>query len=129
MLVANPVFAAPETQAKFGPNAYHGTVIWSWQQALAAAGLARQLSRANLSADLRHRLVLAQSCLWDGIEATRTVQSSELWSWRHSGGRYTVVAFGATGGDADESNAAQLWSTVYLALHRPPSAPQDRCPA
>ena len=36
---------------------------------------------------------------------------------------------GATGGDADESNAAQLWSTVYLALHRPPSAPQDRCPA
>ena len=129
MLVANPVFAAPETQAKFGPNAYHGTVIWSWQQALAAAGLARQLSRADLSADLRHRLVLAQSCLWDGIEATRTVQSSELWSWSHGGGRYTVVAFGATGGDADESNAAQLWSTVYLALHRPPSAPQDRCPA
>jgi len=127
MLVANPVFAAPAVQAKFGPNAYHGTVIWSWQQALAAAGLARQLARTDLPADLRHRLGTAQACLWDGIEATRSVRSSELWSWRHAGGHYEVVAFGASGGDADESNAAQLWSTVYLALHRPAS--QDRCPA
>jgi hypothetical protein len=129
MLVANPVFAAPETQAKFGPSAYHGTVIWSWQQALAAAGFARQLARTDLSADLRHRLGIAQSCLWDGIEATHSVQSSELWSWNHKGGRYQIVPFGASSGDADESNAAQLWSTVYLALHRPPAAPQDRCPA
>jgi hypothetical protein len=129
MLVANPAFASTAVQAKFGPNAYHGTVIWSWQQALAAAGLARQLDRTDLPAGLRHRLASAQSCLWDGIEATHAVQSSELWSWNHSGGRYQVVAFGASGGDADESNAAQLWSTVYLALHRPASASQDRCPA
>jgi hypothetical protein len=129
MLVANPAFAARDIQTKFGANAYHGTVIWSWQQALAAAGLAHQLERTDLSIDLRHRLRAAQSCLWDGIEATRSVQSSELWSWSHSGDRYHVVAFGATGGDADESNAAQLWSTVYLALHRPPARPQDRCPA
>jgi hypothetical protein len=129
MLVANPAFAAPETQARFGPNAYHGTVIWSWQQALVAAGLAQQLARSDISGDLRHRLSAAQSCVWDGIEATRSVQSSELWSWSHTGGRYKVVAFGASGGDADESNAAQLWSTVYLALHRPAAAPQDRCPA
>jgi hypothetical protein len=129
MLVANPAFAAPETQAKFGPNAYHGTVIWSWQQALAAAGLAHQLARSDLPAALRHQLSVAQSCVWDGIEATHDVQSSELWSWSHSGGRYRVVAFGASGGDADESNAAQLWSTVYLALRRPAGASQDRCPA
>jgi hypothetical protein len=129
MLVANPTFASPETQAKFGPSAYHGTVIWSWQQALAAAGFARQLARTDLSADLRHRLGVAQSCLWDGIEATHSVQSSELWSWSRKAGRYQIVPFGASGGDADESNAAQLWSTVYLALHRPPAASQDRCPA
>jgi hypothetical protein len=129
MLVANPAFASAKIQAKFGASAYHGTVVWSWQQALAAAGLARQLARTDLSVDLRHRLGVAQSCLWDGIEATRGVQSSELWSWSHSGDRYHVVAFGASGGDADESNAAQLWSTVYLALHRPPPAPQDHCPA
>jgi hypothetical protein len=129
MLVANPAFASAAVQAKFGPNAYHGTVVWSWQQALAAAGLARQLARTDLSADLRGRLATAQACLWDGIEATRSVQSSELWSWRYQSGRYSVSAFGANGGDADESNAAQLWSTVFLALRRPAGATAAHCPA
>jgi hypothetical protein len=66
--------------------------------------------------------------LWRAIAATRQVQSSELWSWRYAGGRYQVAAFGASGSDVDESNAAQLWSTVYLALKR--SAPDGRvaCP-
>jgi hypothetical protein len=129
LLVANPAFATPALQAKFGANAYHGTVIWSWQQALAAAGLARQLERSDLPAATRRSLAIAQSCLWDGIEATRSVQSSELWSWRYAGGRYRVEAFGASGGDADESNAAQLWSTVYLALKRPAAIPGATCPA
>jgi hypothetical protein len=129
LLVANPAFASAAVQARFGPDAYHGTVIWSWQQALAAAGLARQLARTDLSADLRGRLATAQACLWDGIEATRSVQSSELWSWRYADGRYRVSAFGANGGDADESNAAQLWSTVFLALHRPAGATAAHCPA
>ena len=129
LLVANPVFADPALQARFSPSAYHGTVIWSWQQALAAAGLARQLERRDLPADTRRALAVAQSCLWDSIDATRAVQSSELWSWRYAGGRYQVVAFGANGADVDESNAAQLWSTVYLALKRPSSAPGTACPA
>ncbi len=119
MLVANPAFADAAIQRKFSPNAYHGTVVWSWQQALVAAGLARQLERRDLPADVRASLARAQSCLWDGIEATRSVQSSELWSWRYADGRYQVVPFGAAGADVDESNAAQLWSTVYLALRRP----------
>ncbi|WP_443026648.1 hypothetical protein [Sphingomonas sp. Leaf21] len=119
MLVANPAFADAAIQAKFSTNAYHGTVVWSWQQALAAAGLARQLERGDLPADVRASLMRAQSCLWDGIEATRSVQSSELWSWRYADGRYDIVPFGAAGADVDESNAAQLWSTVYLALRRP----------
>ncbi|KQO57291.1 hypothetical protein [Sphingomonas sp. Leaf257] len=119
MLVANPAFADAAIQRKFSPNAYHGTVVWSWQQALVAAGLARQLERRDLPADVRASLARAQSCLWDGIEATRRVQSSELWSWRYADGRYQVVPFGAAGADVDESNAAQLWSTVYLALRRP----------
>ena len=33
-------------------------------------------------------------------------------------GDYATMA-GAAGADVDESNAAQLWSTVYLALRRP----------
>jgi hypothetical protein len=128
LLVANPAFAAPAVQSKFSPNAYHGTVIWSWQQALAAAGLARQLERTDLPVDLRRRLEIAQSCLWDGIEATRSVQSSELWSWRFAHDRYEITPFGASGADVDESNAAQLWSTVYLALRQSPASERPRCP-
>ncbi|MBU3076828.1 hypothetical protein [Sphingomonas quercus] len=127
LLVANPAFAPAALQARFGPNAYHGTVVWSWQQALAAAGLARQLARTDLSAPIRTRLRQTETCLWRAIAATRAVQSSELWSWRYEGGAYRVEAFGAGGQDADESNAAQLWSTVYLALHRPPPDPAARC--
>jgi len=127
MLVANPVFASAALQARFGPNAYHGTVIWSWQQALAAAGLARQLGRKDLPADLRTKLTNAQACLWDGIDATRSVQRSELWSWAYKDGAYRIVAFGAGAKDVDESNAAQLWSTVFLALKRPAGA--GHCPS
>ena len=127
MLVANPVFASQALQARFGPNAYHGTVIWSWQQALVAAGLERELARRDLPADLRTRLSNAQACLWDGIDATRSVQRSELWSWAYKDGAYRVVAFGAGAKDVDESNAAQLWSTVFLALKRPAGA--GHCPS
>ena len=119
MLVANPVFAPLALQKRFTPNAYHGTVIWSWQQALAAAGLARQLERTDLPPATCHRLRDAENNLWRAIDATHSVQSSELWSWRYDKGRYEIAPFGASGADADESNAAQLWSTVYLAVQRP----------
>ena len=121
LLVANPVLAEPAMQARFTPSAYHGTVVWSWQQALLAAGLERQLARNDLPATTRDRLREAQARLWRAISATRALQSSELWSWAYEGGRYRIVPFGAGRQDVDESNAAQLWSTVYLAV-RPPSA-------
>lgn len=129
LLVANPAFASAAVQARFGRNAYHGTVIWSWQQALAAAGLARQLTRTDLPPATRLRLRTTQACLWRAIDATRSVQSSELWSWSMANGRYRVEAFGASGKDVDESNAAQLWSTVYLALKRPATDPKLVCAA
>jgi hypothetical protein len=50
------------------------------------------------------------------IENTRELRASELWSWRYVDGRYEPAPFGQNSGDADESNAAQLWSTVYLAI-------------
>jgi len=128
VLVANPAFAPESLQAKFGRNAYHGTVIWSWQQALAAAGLARQLARTDLSPDTRASLRHTQTCLWREIDATRSMRSSELWSWSVANGRYKVAAFGASGKDVDESNAAQLWSTVYLALHAPKPDASAVCP-
>jgi hypothetical protein len=120
LLVANPVFAAPLQQEQLNRNAYHGTVVWSWQQALFAAGLARQLERADLPATVRAHLVQAQRSLWTAIEATRSISNSELWSWSFGERHYQVAAFGAAAADADEANPAQLWSTVYLAVRPPP---------
>jgi len=119
LVVANPAFADRQAQARFTPAAYHGAVVWSWQQALLAAGLERQLARCDLPRPVRAKLVAAQARLWRAIGATRAVQSSELWSWTFRDGRYQVAPFGAGKADVDESNAAQLWSTVYLAV-RPP---------
>ncbi|HEY7887756.1 MAG TPA: hypothetical protein VIC29_05975 [Steroidobacteraceae bacterium] len=123
MVVANPVFCAPALQKLFSRNAYHGTVVWSWQQALFAAGLAHQLERHDLPAGVRADLVKAQRVLWSGIEATRSMQNAELWSWSYEAGRYQLRPFGSSAADADESNAAQLWSTVYLAVRPPRLAP------
>ena len=119
MLVANPVFADAALKARFTNHAYDGTVVWSWQQALFASGLERQLRRTDLPDPVRQHLVTAQQTLWRAIRATQSVQSSELWSWRFEGGRYRIAPFGASGTDADESNAAQLWSSVYLAVREP----------
>jgi hypothetical protein len=115
LLVANPAFADLETQARFTNTAYHGTVIWSWQQAVLAAGLERQLARTDLPPPLRAALIAARSQLWSAIEAAGALRTSELWSWSFANGRYRIEPFGQRGVDADESNAAQLWSTVFLA--------------
>ena len=127
MFVANPAFATAAEKARFTPGAYHGTVVWSWQQALTAAGLARQLDRTDLPTATRRNLQGAQACLWQAIDATRDMSNSELWSWRYADGRYQVAAFGASGKDADESNAAQLWSTVYLAIPEPAKVSRQHC--
>ena len=120
LLVANPAFANAQLQRDFGRSAYHGTVVWSWQQALLAAGLERQLQRTDLPAPTRARLARARAGLWAVIEKSRALRTSELWSWTYSAGQFRIAPFGASGADADESNAAQLWSTVFLGL-RPPT--------
>ena len=120
MMASDPAYTDAGVQALFDRNAYHGTGVWSWQQALMAAGLQRQLERRDLPASVRARLGEAQARLWAAIDTTRENSTSELWSWAYAGGRYRMVPFGQGDGDADESNAAQLWSTVYLAI-RPPA--------
>jgi hypothetical protein len=119
IVVANPLFASRDLQERFTNRAYHGTVVWSWQQAMLAAGLERQLRRKDLPEPIAHRLRDAQRQLWQVIAAGRAVRNSELWSWRYESGKYHVAPFGVSDADADESNAAQLWSTVYLAIRRP----------
>jgi hypothetical protein len=119
VVVANPVYAAPAVQARLTRNAYHGTVIWSWQQAVLAAGLQRQLRREDLQPSLKQRLHAAEAELWRDIRAAHAMQNSELWSWSFAQGHFHIAPFGANAADADESNAAQLWSTVYLAIPDP----------
>ena len=119
VVVANPVYAAPAIQGKLTRSAYHGTVVWSWQQAVVAAGLRRQLQRPDLPAPLLAHLRAAQTQLWRAIGAAHSMRNSELWTWTFTKGSFEIAPFGADAADADESNAAQLWSTVYLAIPAP----------
>ena len=119
LVVANPVYASKEQRQLFTNNHYHGAVVWSWQQALLAAGLERQLQRTDLPAATRQQLTDAQTRLWQVITSTNAVRNSELWSWSYAQGDYRLEPFGQRLGDKTESNAAQLWSTVYLAISAP----------
>ena len=121
VVVANAAHAADSLRPLFGVDRYHGAVVWSWQQAMTAAGLAHQLTRSDIPPSTRAVLLQAQQALWQVITDTRTVADSELWSWAWVDGRCEVRPFGPISATADESNAAQLWSTVYLGV-RPPAA-------
>ncbi|MGJ3629749.1 hypothetical protein AB5I41_28315 [Sphingomonas sp. MMS24-JH45] len=102
LLVANPAYAATDVQARFGPSAYHGTVVWSWQQAVMAAGLDRQLARTDLPPATREARRLADApvagdrCRGGGADVRALVVDL------HANGGYRVAPFGASSGDADE---------------------------
>ena len=127
LLVANPAPAGADLEREFTRYAYHGTVVWSWQQALLAAGFERQLQRSDLGASMREKLTRARAGLWKVIDQSRALRTSELWSWSYAGGRYHAEPFGRPGADVDESNAAQLWSTVFLGL-KPPTTSTGTSP-
>lgn len=114
-VVANPAYADDKLEPSFGRARYHGTVIWSWQQAMVSAGIARQLERSDLKPATRETLERAASGLRSALAAAHDVRGSELWSWSEANGRFRVEPFGQRQEDETESNAAQLWSTVHLA--------------
>jgi hypothetical protein len=120
IVVANAAFVTdPKIRDLFTRDAYHGAVVWSWQQALLAAGLERQLARTDLPASTRTALETAQTTLWNVIEANAAQRTGELWTWTPKDKKIVFAPFGQDASHADESNAAQLWSTVYLGVHRP----------
>ncbi|WP_342702317.1 hypothetical protein OHZ10_10150 [Burkholderia arboris] len=119
MLIANPAYANQSLWPKFTSSAYHGTVIWSWQQAMWVAGLDRQLARQDLSAATRTLLTQARQTIWQVISNGRDMRTSEMWTWSYVNGKYQTDAFGTRSADATEANAAQLWSTTYLAIRDP----------
>ncbi|UAA38710.1 hypothetical protein KIH87_18935 [Paraneptunicella aestuarii] len=116
MLVSNPVYAGEEIQHLFGRDKYHGIVVWSWQQAMMLVGIERQLERDDLTKQVRAELHKTKDMLWQVVKDTEQLKSSELWSWSVQDGQYQMEAFGQRRSDITESNPAQLWSTVFLAL-------------
>ncbi|KVK89786.1 hypothetical protein [Burkholderia sp. MSMB1498] len=119
MLIANPAYADPTLWPRFTSSAYHGTVIWSWQQAMWVAGLDRQLARTDLPSDVRTLLAQARQQIWQVISNAKDMRSTEMWSWSYANGQYQAEAFGTRSADVTEANAAQLWSTTYLAIRDP----------
>ncbi len=112
LIVANPVYASQPIQQSLNKFSYHGTVIWSWQQALLNMGLMSQLERADLNDSTLSFLHKAKTTL-DSISNQQTqIKASELWSWAWQDGQLVPTAFGQRVGDKTESNAAQLWSAV-----------------
>jgi hypothetical protein len=119
LVVANPAYAPDAVKTMFTRKDYHGTVVWSWQQAMLASGLKRQLARTDLPAATRTSLQAAQHALWQGILAMQDRSSGELWGWQPKDGKAVLTMWDSAEGD--EACAAQLWSTVYLAI-KPPAA-------
>ncbi|HSJ65804.1 MAG TPA: hypothetical protein VK922_18110 [Gemmatimonadaceae bacterium] len=126
----NPDDDVPNVKVRdiFTNSHYHGAVVWSWQQALLASGMRRQLERTDIAGATRTALQQAECKLWDTIDAAQQVRAGELWSWEaNASGGVEYRAFGYNRNDVDESNAAQLWSTVYLVVKRPTAAQNPTC--
>ena len=128
VLAANPAFAGAGARSLVTRNHYHGTVIWSWQQAMIIAGLDRQLCRDDLSAMLRRDLQSARQAVWNGVTASRATLNSELWSFEARDNEFVIAPFGQSDAHLTESNAIQLWSTVFLALRPGAATHASICP-
>jgi hypothetical protein len=150
MLVANPAlgtdYGSGVLAANWTNNAYHGTVVWSWQLAMMARGLEVQIARCNTPASfssnpnasytaaapvpawcsdetVKANVLSAYNGLWDGIDANRQHLTTEVWSWTlGSGGAFGFVDLGALppppGQGPTESDVVQLWSLTFLAVGR-----------
>ena len=143
LVVANPALSDSDILiANFTNSAYHGTVIWSWQLALMAEGLHRQLALCNESSDFTpphcqdeyvyNTTRAAYNVLFDNLEQNEAQLQSEVWSWTYdSSGAdngtsvdgFSTVPLGSlppppgvSGGT--ESNVRQLWSLTFLAVTR-----------
>ena len=118
LLVANPALASADTAARIHPLrlSRHGRLVL-------AAGVARRRDRASVATRRSagaHAHTTANAPareLWAAIDRSKALRTSELWSWSYANGQFRIEPFGRPGADADESNAAQLWSTVFLGLH------------
>ncbi|KAF2199515.1 glycogen debranching enzyme [Delitschia confertaspora ATCC 74209] len=125
LFIANPAYGGNPIYAKsFTREAYHGIVVWSWQLAMMAEGVARQLERCSepevpdfcTNTPLHTKVLSAYNHLWDLIDNNQAQLSSEVWSWKYQDEDFHVEPLGAFG--ATESDVRQLWSLTFLAVRR-----------
>ncbi len=113
IVAANPAYSSRAGDAEtFGPDKYHGSVIWSWPQTMLRRGLERQLARFAGDADATHLLQRAIDVLDRADAHVGNMRASELWTWTARNGAIHAEAFGHSASHSDESNAVQLWSNT-----------------
>lgn len=112
-VVANPVLSEnPSLYKSLGFGQYHGMVVWSWQSAMLSLGLVRQ---AEHHPAYRSRITLLLKQLEEAELRVGELANSELWGVTVEQDGVTARGYGQAG-DQTESNALQLWSTVYPAV-------------
>ncbi|KAI0073888.1 hypothetical protein K474DRAFT_1648897 [Panus rudis PR-1116 ss-1] len=143
MVVANPAYDSNRTNIDvLNRAAYHGTVVWSFQQGLMAGGLARQLGYCSVdnstTVDVNptsrpptwcsHDAFVesvrdAQTRLWNAINGARSTSElySEVWSYSFDNATSTfqVTDLASLSPSGTESDAIQLWSYGFLGLLDP----------
>ncbi|KAF4621368.1 hypothetical protein D9613_001000 [Agrocybe pediades] len=141
MVVANPAYDSNTTNVHvLDRTAYHGTVVWSFQQALMAGGIARHLGFCNpnsTSVDINpppsplpawcgdsllvQSLQDAQRRLWSSIKGAFGNVYSEVWSYDfdETTKTFSVADLAALSPSGTESDAIQLWSYGFLGLVDP----------
>jgi hypothetical protein len=116
-VVANPAYSRDRRLWKdLDRDAYHGAVIWSWQASLLESGLLRQRKRFVSEPALEARITRAIERLVAARRTAGPLAGSELWTWDIRRGQIVPLAFGQRESSQTESNAVQLWSTIYPAL-------------
>ncbi|KAK5044948.1 hypothetical protein LTR84_010320 [Exophiala bonariae] len=149
MVVANPALSGSDVLTEnFTNAAYHGTVVWSFQLAMMAKGLERQLARCNSTKyvapnttqvpqwcddeTVEPNVRRAYNALWDSIENNAAQLQSEVWSWTYNNDTdtYTTTPLGALPpppgvSSGTESNVRQLWSLTFLSVTRDASLAND----
>ena len=124
MIIANPAYGGDQDYAQnWTTGAYHGTVVWSFQQVLMAAGLQRQLARCQNSTNVPDfcsdpsvylNVKAAYNSLWEGILSRPNQIRNEVFSWIYDNGTFNYAPLAALpapdGGSQTESDVVQLWS-------------------
>ncbi|PIL29853.1 hypothetical protein GSI_08060 [Ganoderma sinense ZZ0214-1] len=142
MVVANPAYDSDTSLiGVLNRAAYHGTVVWSFQQGLMASGLARQLgfcSQDNVTTvdtntppsqtpewcsdtAFVQSLRDAQTRLWTSIRGAEDEIYSEVWSYSFDNATNTFSVADLASFSGTESDAIQLWSYGFLGLLDPSS--------